>query len=109
MVRCDGATVSLTFPGQQIGECDQIVPGTVFVTGVSPQALGALVSGATLRHLCVRTARVAEGLPPTTCWAQVGGDRFGDSPQQCERGVYVETGVIERPPLARTDSWLNND
>ena len=64
MVRCDGATVSFTFPGQQIGECDQIVAGTVFVTGVSPQALGALGSGATLRHLCVRTARVAEGLPP---------------------------------------------
>ena len=64
MVRCDGATVSLTFPGQQIGECDKIVAGTVFVTGVSPQALGALVSGATLRHLCVRTARVAEGSPP---------------------------------------------
>ena len=38
VVRCEGATVSFTFPGEQIGECDKIVAGTVFVAGVSPQA-----------------------------------------------------------------------
>ena len=38
VVRCEGATVSFTFPGQQISECDKIVAGTVFVTGASLQA-----------------------------------------------------------------------